>query len=135
MSFVQITQTNNQFVDIDISFIMHPVTRDVAEKVNANAIIASIKNLVTTKMYERPFHPELSCQVNDLLFEPLIGGVAAAMKRSILYVINNYEPRADVQLIDVQETPDNNSIQVTILFSIVGTTNTVQATFTLERTI
>lgn len=133
MSFVTIKQTNNKFIDLDLSFVIHPVNGDIGKKVNESAVIASIKNLVMTRLYDRPFHPEISSQVYDLLFEPLNPGTAAALKRAILYVINNFEPRAEVQLIDVQESPDTNAIEVTLFFSIIGSVNTIKTTFFLER--
>ena len=135
MSFVAIKQVNNKFIDLDLSFAKHPITRDVAEKINENAVIASIRNLCSTRKYERPFHPELSAQVFDLLFEPLTPTVEATLSRTIQYVINNYEPRAEVLFVEVKDSPDDNSVLVTLLFNIVGTVNTIKTSFYLERTL
>jgi len=135
MSFITIKQTNNKFVDVDLSFMMHPSSNDIAEKLNENAVIASIKNLCATRQYERPFHPELSSQVYDLLFEPLTHVVAATIKRTLTYVINNFEPRVNILMLDVQDSADSNSLQVILHFNIVGTVNTIKTAFLLERTL
>lgn len=135
MSLVTIKQTNKKFVDLDLSFSKHPVSKDVSKKVNESAVIASIKNLVTTRKYDRPFHPELSSQIYDLLFEPLTPAVAATLNRTIKYVIENFEPRAEVLLIDVADTQDVTAIQVTIYFRIVGTVETIKTSFFLERVL
>ena len=133
MSLVTIKQVNKKFVDIDLSFAKHPVTGDVVKKVNESAVIASIKNLVMTRMYDTPFHPEVSSQVNDLLFEPLTPGTSAVLKRTIQYVIENFEPRAEVLMIDTKEEPEQNAISITIYFRIVGTVDTIKTQFFLER--
>lgn len=114
---------------------MHPATKDVSEKVNANAIITSIRNLCSTRMYESPFHPEISSQIYDLLFEPLTPTVAATLKKVITYVINNFEPRANILYLDVKDSPENNSIMIILWFNIIGTTNTIKTSFFLERTL
>lgn len=133
MSLVTIKQVNKKFVDIDLSFMRHPVTGDLVKRVNENAVITSIKNLVMTRMYDRAFHPEISSQVMGLLFEPDTPGTSSTIKRTIEYVIENFEPRAEVLMIDVQDDPDNNALAVTIYFRIVGTVDTIKIQFALER--
>lgn len=133
MSLVSIKQVNKKFVDIDLSFARHPATNDIVKRVNENAVISSIKTLVLTRMYDRAFHPELSSQVYDLLFEPGVPGTSATLKRTIQYVIENFEPRAEVLMIDAQDDPDNNAISITIYFRIVGTNDTIKTQFNLER--
>lgn len=135
MSMVELKITRKKFVDLDLNFTKHPVSSDVSKKVNENAIIASIRNLLMTRKYERPFHPEISSQIMDLLFEPLTNNTAAALKRTIYYVIQNFEPRVEVLLVDVEDTPDYNEVKVLIAFKIVGDTNIVKAQFFLQRTL
>lgn len=135
MSLVPIKIQKKKFVDIDLSFSKHPITSDVVKKTNEAAIIASIKNLVLTKIYGRPFHPELSSQVHSLLFEPLTNVTADTLKTVIKYVIDNFEPRVEVLLINVAEYPENNHIEVTIIFNIIGFEETIQTNFFLQRSL
>ncbi len=135
MSMVEFKIVKKKFVDLDFSMAKHPVTKDVSKKVNEAAIIASIKNLVMTRLYGRPFHPELSSQVSDLLFEPLTQNTAATLKRVIKYVIDNFEPRVEILLIDVTDDPDNSAISVTLVFRIVGVSENIKTQFFLKRTL
>jgi phage baseplate assembly protein W len=130
---VEIKIERKRFVDVDFSFKKHPSTNDVVKKTNELAIIAAIKNLVLTKLYGRPFHPELSSQVHDLLFEPLTAVTASTLKRSIKYVIDNFEPRVELLLVNVKDSADLNAIDVTIVFNIIGFSETVTTQFFLQR--
>lgn len=134
MSLVEIKIKKKRFVDIDLSFGKHPVTDDISKRVNESAIIASVKNLVMTRMYDRPFHPELSSQVHGLLFEPLTASTSATLKRTIKYVIDNFEPRVEVILIDVTDDGDT-SIQVTIIFRLIGSVENIKTQFYLQRSL
>ena len=57
------------FKDLDLNFTPHPIKKDVSKHVNERAIINSVKNLVSTNFYERPFRPELGSNIRSLLFE------------------------------------------------------------------
>lgn len=122
------------FSDIDLNFGLHPVTKDVTRKYDEEAIKASVKNLILTQNYERPFHSEIGSQIRGLLFEPYSPLLNVILKREITNTINNFEPR--VQLIDVQivAAPDNYDINVTIQFKIINTTKPVAVNLILTRT-
>lgn len=126
------TPTN---VDLDLNFVIHPVTKDVSRLIDNNAIITSVISLCRTKNGERPFHPEIGCQATGLLFEPFTSSVKAAMERAIKYTIENFEPRVDLTYVRVNEDRQRNAVSVQIVFQIVATAVTVQTNFFLERTI
>jgi phage baseplate assembly protein W len=135
MSMVELKVTKKRFVDLDLNFDKHPVSSDVSKKVNASAIINAVKSLCLTRKYERPFHPEISSQVSDLLFEPLNPNTTETLKRTILYVIQNFEPRVEVLLIDVEDMPDMSSIKVLIVFRMIGAIDTIKTQFFLQRSL
>lgn len=135
MALLEIKVPRKKFVDIDLSFKKHPITNDISKRINENAIINSIKNLVLTKMYGRPFHPELSSQVHGMLFEQLTSNTIETLKKTIYYVIVNFEPRVNVLLIDVQSDPDTYSVSTTIVFQIIGSEDTITTQFYLKRTL
>lgn len=135
MSMVELKVTKKKFVDLDFAFARHPVSSDVSKKVNEAAIVNAVKNLVMTRRYDRPFHPELSSQVHDLLFEQLTPSTAETLKRTIYYVIQNFEPRVEVLLIDVEDSPDYGEIKVTIVFKLIGAVDTIKTQFYLQRSI
>lgn len=135
MSFVELKRIKRRFSDIDISCLKHPVTKDISKKLNEKAIIFSIKNLVLTKIYERPFHPELSSDVCSLLFENVTHSMLSTLNDVIIMTINNFEPRVELQLVECVSTNNETAIQVTIVFRIVGTTENIKTQFLLQRTI
>jgi phage baseplate assembly protein W len=135
MSMIEIKVTKKKFVDLDLSFARHPITSDVSKKINESAIVTAIKNLVLTRKYDRPFHPELSSQVGDLLFDQLTPETADSLKRTIYYVIQNFEPRAEVLLIDVEGMPEDTQVRVTIVFRLIGAVDTVKTQFFLQRSL
>jgi len=58
----------------------------------------------------------------------------AVLKQSITQIINNYEPRVNLDQVDVLVNPDNNSVNVTIQFTIINTQTPQQLNLVLERT-
>ena len=135
MAFLEIKVPKKKFVDIDLSFNRHPITNDISKKTNENAIISSIKNLVLTKIYGRPFHPELSSQVHSVLFEPLTSSSMETLKKTIYYVINNFEPRVEVLLIDANPSYDDSEVNITLVFRVIGIEDTITTQFFLKRSL
>lgn len=122
------------FSDIDLNFTVHPVTKDISRRYDENAVKASIKNLVLTANYERPFHSEIGSQLRALLFEPASPLTENAIRKSIYDLINNFEPRAELTDVIVFFRPDNNSVHVTIEFKIINTERPITLDLVLERT-
>lgn len=122
------------FTDLDLNFTAHPVNKDVSIKYDEQAIKQSIKSLILTKNFERPFHSEIGSQVRGLLFEPVTEMSVAIIKRSIVDVIRNYEPRALLVDVFVSVRPDENYVDIRIIFKIVNTATPIELTLTLERT-
>jgi phage baseplate assembly protein W len=132
------TDTVRDFRDLDLSFNIHPVKKDINKHVGVKAVINSIKNLVLTNHYEKPFQPEIGSNVRKLLFENLDPITAIALQREIYQVIKNYEPRAisdnkdDIQVI-VKPDYDRNAFSVEIYFRVINQTQPITVTFFLER--
>ena len=121
------------YVDLDLDFARHPVTNDIVKIEDVNAVKRSVRNLVNTQFYERPFHPELGCGARDLLFENFTPMTGIFMRRKIEEVLTNYEPRARISGIFVNEQPDRNSIDIQINFYVLNLANPVTVTTTLQR--
>ena len=86
--------TQKIFSDLDLTFKRTPVTGDVAMRYNEQAVIASVRNLLLTNFYERPFQPDVGSNLTGLLFEPATNITASILSDEIKSVITNYEPRA-----------------------------------------
>jgi phage baseplate assembly protein W len=130
-----VKQIKTKFTDLDLNFTRHPATNDVSKISDARAIGRAIRNLVFTKKYESPFHPEIYCQVYDMLFEPMSPEVTVSIQKSIEYCISNFEPRAELVAVDVIPDYSSKSYDITIAFRIVGYMDLYQISFSLERTI
>ena len=122
------------FSDLDLNFTAHPVTKDISRRYDENAVKTSLKNLILTRNFERPFHSEIGSPINALLFEPPSPMLNITLQRAIVDVVNNFEPRVDLLDVSVISSPDENSLYVTITFRIVNTQQPLTLDLTLERT-
>jgi phage baseplate assembly protein W len=122
------------FSDIDMVFLPNPVSKDISRKYDENAIKQSIKNIIMTKNFERPFHSDIGSQISALLFEPITPLLRASIKKTIVNTITTYEPRVNLLDVSVLLSPDNNGVYVTIVFSIVNTSTPISVDLFLERT-
>lgn len=122
------------FSDIDLSFERHPVSKDIFAKYDDNAIKNSLKNLIRTKHYERPFHSEIGSNVTALLFENASPGIIAIVRQTISDVIDNFEPRVEVLDIAVSMNDEQHELLIRITFRIRNTTRPITVEFTLDRT-
>ena len=122
------------FSDLDLNFTAHPVTKDIALRYDENAVKTSLKNLILTSNFERPFHSEIGSPIKRLLFEPATPMLAVVMKRAIVDLVNNFEPRVQLLNVDVYVAEDSNAIRVTIEFKIINTERPISFEIALERT-
>ena len=79
--------TTREFSDLDLNFTIHPVRKDINRTTGDMAVINSVKNLVLTNHYERPFQPEVGSNVRRLLFENLDNITASSIEKEIEQVI------------------------------------------------
>lgn len=129
--------TNDNFTrnfrDLDLSFNIHPVRKDINIHKNEYAIINSVKNLILTNHYERPFQPELGSNIRRLLFENVDSVMAAQIEREIEETINNFEPRAEVSKVTAIAAPDENRYNIILEFFVINNPNPITINFFLER--
>jgi phage baseplate assembly protein W len=121
------------FSDLDLAFIAHPINGKLTRKTNREAVRQSVKSLILTDFYERPFKPDIGCSIRYLLFELFTPMVKQQMENAIREVINNYEPRANIIELLVEERPDMNALTVSVAFMIVNDPNPIILDVILER--
>ena len=129
----QITARTSLYSDFDLAFKPHPNTGDITTLYDINAVKQSVKNLVLTNRGERPFAPNLGCDITGLLFEPADAFTAVSIKDAIRLTLDSYEPR--VKIINIVVTPDqdNNRYAVEIEFQIITDLQIASIQFYLER--
>ena len=113
-------RNSRKFSDIDLNFTRNTITSDIIKVEDVIAVKRSVKNLVQTNFYERPFQPELGCGVRELLFEPFTPMTKVFLERKIEEVLINYEPRIQLQSVEVDDDQDRNRLVVDIYFYVVG---------------
>jgi len=123
------------FKDLSVTFKKHPVTDDLVTVKDKAAIVQSITALLLTKKGERPFQPNLGCNIQNVLFEPLDYASGAVIRSEILEVLERYEPRITVNRIICTPDFQNNGYEVELQYTIVGRNDApVAVDFFLERT-
>ena len=127
------TDIVRDFKDLDLNFNIHPIRKDISKSIGPMAVVNSIKNLILTNHYERPFQPDVGSNVRRLLFQNLDNITATTIKDEIERTIVNYEPRATVKTINVTADYDNNGFKVYLEFFIVNQTAPIVINFLLER--
>ena len=106
------------YSDLGLSFERNVATKDLIVKKDVDAVKQSVRNLILTNHYERPFHPEIGSNVTALLFEPMNPITANVLQRTIAEVIENFEPRARLVSVIASSQPDRNAYEVTISFYV-----------------
>jgi phage baseplate assembly protein W len=122
------------FSDLDFNFGLHPATSDVVTRYDEDAVKQSIRNLILTQNFERPFRSDIGCQVKGLLFEPISPLLTSMIERTIADTIVNYEPRVDLLNISVKFSPENNNAYISIAFKLKNTETPLNINLILERT-
>ena len=118
-----------------MSFSPHPVTRDLPVLLNERAIVRSVRNLVETIPTERFFNSLLGTDIRDSLFESFSASTVTIIEDQVRETIRNFEPRVGELSIEVDGRPDQNELEVKVIFDIVGLQVPTQSfTFLLEPT-
>ena len=121
------------YVDLDLDFFCHPTTKDVTKKVGAEAIKRSVRNIVFTNFYEKPFQSQIGSDVRGILFEPITPLSQIYLKDAIELAITKFEPRVQLQSVSVTGDIDNNGFNVRIEYIILNRQLPVVTTMFLER--
>ena len=113
-------RVSQSFKDISMSFETNPLNDDLIALKNSSAIARSIRNIVFTQPGEKFFNPEFGSRVSESLFEIVDEVSSIAIRDEIRSSIINYEPR--VKLLDVIVIPnvDDNEMNVTVKYKIIG---------------
>ena len=130
-----IQRKSRAFKDISLSFDPHPVTKDLPVIANERAIVRSVRNLVETIPTERFFDSNLGTNIRELLFENMTASSVMIIEDMVRNTVRNYEPRVGDIGVEVDAIPDSNTLNVKVLFEIVGLEAPLQSfDFILEPT-
>jgi len=128
-----LSTANRVWTDLDLDFTKHPITDDISKKRGVEAIKRSVRNLLLTNKYERPFNPDLGSGIMGLLFELVSPTTANVLELAIREVLENYEPRIIIDNIRIQGDIDRNGYHITLEFTPINTLQPVTIELFLER--
>lgn len=131
---VTINKTITRFKDLNLLFTRHPITDDVTVKTDVEAVKFSIKNLILTRHFEVPFHPEVGTSIVGRLFENYTPVTRNLIEEEIRNVITNYEPRAELLGVNFSGSPMKNSMTIEVVFRMINVTEPITLSIVLERT-
>ena len=121
------------FRDIPLNLTVHPVTGNLKVLTNAESIKQSVKNIVLTNFYERPYNPEFGGDVLSQLFENMDPITEYNISKNIRVSLENHEPRAIVDDIITTVYDDQNALTVKIKFSVQTIPEPLEVNVLLER--
>lgn len=123
----------NDYKDLDLDFLAHPITKDVVRKTGPDAVARAIRNIILTNFYDRPFQSYIGTNVQKILFDNMTPTTARLLEQFITDAINNFEPRATVIGVKVTTNIDYNGYDAKIVFSVNNRPEPYVLTTFLER--
>ena len=139
MSRYDATQTNEStrsskiFKDLNLDFEQNTATKDIQKMKDVEAVKRSVRNLINTNHYEKPFHPEIGSNLRAMLFELMSPQMNHVITKQIENLINNYEPRCRLVQVFTQPMFDRNAFAVQISFRVLNHPDEVIVETFLER--
>ena len=126
-------RSNRIYADLNLSFTKNPATKDVARLFDVQAIKRSVKNIILTNKFERPFDSDFGCNLRGFLFENITEPLLVIIKDRVAMAIEKYEPRVSVEDVVVREDVDKNGLSIMVSFLINGTEAPVSVSTFLQR--
>ena len=102
-------------------------------KKGPDAVKRSVRNLILTNFYDRPFRPGIGSNASRLLFENASPLISNFLADAIKEVISNFEPRVDLVDVKIQFDNDNNGYNATLSYIILNRGEPVVTNIFLER--
>jgi len=139
MSRYDATQTNEStrsskiFKDLNLDFQQNTATKDIQKITDIESVKRSVRNLINTNHYEKPFHPEIGSNLRAMLFELMTPQMNHVISKQIENLINNYEPRCNLIQVNTQPMFDRNGYSVQISFRVNNHQEPVIVESFLER--
>ena len=139
MSRYDATQTNESkrssriYKDLNLGFQQNTATKDIQKLTDVEAVKRSVRNLINTNHYEKPFHPEIGSNLRAMLFENMTPTMNHVISKNIEMLIKNYEPRCRLVQVFTRPMFDRNGYACQISFYVVNHPEPVQVETFLER--
>lgn len=127
-----VTTRKRVYKDIDLSFNIRS-TGDILKKTEAAAVKQSVRTLLFTNRFEKPFLPNFGCDLTTMLFELADNKTGGRIIEKIKESIETYEPRAIVRSVQVALSDNQNALNIAMIFQIKNTDQVVTFETTVSR--
>ena len=121
------------YSDFFKNFNIHPEKHDLARHVNEYAVNEALKNLLLTGKGERFFNADFGTDIRKLLFEPMNPIIMDMLNTLIRDAVTAFEPRVSIDSVQVDGTPDENSIVITVIYNLATLQKRIVFSTVIER--
>lgn len=121
------------YSDLDLDFMAHPTTKDVMKKTGVDAIKRSVRNLLLTNFYDRPFQSYIGSNALKLLFDNATPITTNFLDNAVRETLRTFEPRIRVEDLEIKFDNDNNGYNLKLYFTILNRNEPAVITLFLER--
>lgn len=124
-----------KYSDLDLSlYLDKTLTKgDIVPLEDIDAVKNSVRNLILSNNYDRPFQPYLGSNIKALLFEPADMFTIYALTSTIKNMLKYYEPRIDQVTVNADFDEDRNAYNITLGFRVITQNKPVDMTVRLVR--
>lgn len=119
LEYAQVDPVREKYSDFMNSFLVHPNTQQLVRKTNIDAVKMAIRNLILTNKYERLRNPGFGVGIRSFLFENFSPETKNNIEETIKDQIEQYEPRAKVESVDIQEFIEQNALNISVVFYVI----------------
>ena len=137
---IDITKTSKQvaisksaYSDLDILFRKHPQTGDVVVRTDADAVKRSVRNIILTNHYERPFKPGFGGSIRELLFDLTTDRKLKKVQERIRKMLTTFEPRIENVTVSINDVGESNEVRLGVNYSITNGVSNQSMEMTLTR--
>lgn len=121
------------YTDLDLDLNKHPNTGDITRKTDVEAIKQSIKNILLTNKFEKPFNPDYGVGIRNMLFDTFTPAWDSLVSRVIIEQLTLYEKRIELEDVEILTEPDSYEAVITLTFYVKGLPDAYKFNYRLER--
>ena len=121
------------YKDLNLDFQQNSATKDIQKMLDVEAVKRSVRNLINTNHYEKPFRPQVGSNLRAMLFENISPQMNHAISKEIDLLIRNFEPRAKLVQISTMPQFDRNAYAASISFYVQNSPDRIVVESFLER--
>ena len=130
---ISVVARKKGWADLNLKLTRHPIRKDIMPLKDDEAIKNSVKNLILTNFFERPFQPQIGANLRGLLFEPADAITKYELSDGVKQVLIDYEPRIRVSRVGIEDQSDRNAYRITVYFQIIEMDLNTEVEIVLQR--